>query len=248
MKPKLFESVRKLLPATRPGLRISTPNPFEDDILRPVPTSGQTMRRFEQAIKKTPYPFPPGRQPHRSTYKVLAERKLWESIVDPALFAALCVWQGSYIRDQRELRLRQRTEQVYSVKFHERMIELMVRHTRDIKALLSEAKVDERWAHESLSGALEQLRKDLQVIYPFYPWTDDFPPMSFGDLVRHVHAEFADVLDKRGARGPRMLAAHLTAVFCTPPSLLRVGKLKPTPEAVRKLVSRRSKLGKTDIR
>jgi hypothetical protein len=202
------------------------------------------MQRFEQAIKKTPYPFPPGRQPHRSTYEVLAERKLWESIVDPALFAALCVWQASYIRDQRELRLRQRTKQVYSVKFHERMIELMVRHARDIKALLSQAEVDEMWAHESLSGALDQLRKDLQVIYPFYPWVDDFSPMFFGDLVRHVHTEFAAVLDKRSARGARMLAAHLTAVFCTPPGLLRVCKLKPTPEAVRKLVSRRKQARK----
>jgi hypothetical protein len=246
VKPKSLDNLRKLAPYDRMALRIE-PNPFWDEIQRSIPTEAQIRERLVKAIKKIPYPFPPGRKPYRSTYDFLVIRTLVDLITAPDLINSLCTSQAMYDMHQCELRLRKRNSRGYTMEFHESLLELMMKHIKDIQDLVSKTGVDEKWAREALDGSFAQLHKDLRVRFPFYPWTDDaeFSPMSFSGFILRVHAIFSEHFKAHTNTRVRRLSAHLTAIFCTPSDLLREGKLEPNPEAIRKLVARRTNDAKT---
>lgn len=244
MKRKFLAELKELVASGLPDARLERPNPLWLKIRSSVPTLAQIQNRFEQALKTIPYPYPDSRQP-RSTYDVLVRRNLLEPVLSPGILEKLFTEQRADALLRGLVDLRKPPKQAYGLRFHEDMIKLMLWHMREIKAVLSKAGVPEEWAKEALAGALTQLAKDLRLLYPYYPDTG-FPPSSIGrqivgESIVDVHKIFAAVLKRRRARGARMLAAHLTAIFCTRPDRLRAGELKPTPEAVRKLLARRSK-------
>ncbi len=244
MKRNFLAELKELVASGLPDARLERPNPLWLRIRSSVPTLDQIKDRFEQALKTIPYPYPDSRQP-RSTYDVLFRRNLLKPILAPEVFRKLFIEQRADALLRGLVDLRKPPEQAYGLRFHEDMIKLMMRHVEEIKTVLSKAGVREEWAKESLTGALTQLGKDVRLLYPYYPDTG-FPPSSIGrqivgELIVDVHKIFAAVLNQHRARGARTLAAHLTAIFCTRPEQLRARELKPTPEAIKKLLARRSK-------
>lgn len=243
VKRKFLAELKQLVASGLPEIQSERPNPLWQKIRTAVPTLAQTQSRFEEALKTIPCPYD-SRQPQR-THDVLVKRNLLEPLLAPRVLRQLFIEQRAFALLQGLVDLRKAPKQAYGLPFHEEMAKLMMRHMRQIRATLSKAGVTEEWAMQALDGDLAQLRKDLHLLYPYYPDTG-FPPSSIGqqivgELIIDVHKIFAAVLSRHRARGAVVLAAHLTAIFCTRPEQLRAGELNPSPEAIRKLLGRRSK-------
>jgi hypothetical protein len=233
---KLLADVQKWIRIERLAFRVPQPDPLRNKVGRQVPTSERILQDFEDALKKIPYPW--DRSHLRNTYSVLADRRALNLILSNDVMAHLRKRKYDYALDETDLALRQNALSPYSRKFHERMIRIVLRQLRETESLVSKAGLDEIWTQDFVTSAVDQLRKDLFVLYPFYPYLDK-PGTSYREFVYQVHACFADCLKPSKARGTKSLALHLTAIFLTPPGLLKSGELNPTPDAVKKFLARK---------
>jgi hypothetical protein len=131
-----------------------------------------------------------------------------------------------------------------STQFHRSMIEAIDLHFTQVLVLLKKYKIDDDWIAEYLSAAKAQMDKDFRALRPLsFPVQPAPQAKAWNDMVWSVYDILTNEFSKAGTTwGHKELALQLTSIICSPSALFSPGS-SISPQAVRKIIERRDKLG-----
>jgi hypothetical protein len=235
---------------------------YRDEVLR-----ADWRSRLEKI--RYPYPDPSGRT--GSTFgSHLQKKNLTDEFLNGTVFQQVRVMLIVAEEGDEEEGLRRAGKSAFNVRttFHEKMAVTIFQHIERVQKLIAGDAARHSWLEGYLSGLEIQLVRELQQLYLDLPECrysfvrirrdgaeveiyETIKGWLIGRLKRRKRskrrtdgvANQSDDLAERKKleRGTQELALQLTALVCSPPACKETLKLSPSPEAIRKKISRQNR-------
>jgi hypothetical protein len=195
-------------------------------------------------LKEFPYPYPQTRKSKTTMFERLRSKRLLSVLISESVISEIKCALEIFEIEQSAMAFGDKKRRDGSTQFHRSMIEAMDLHFAQVLVLLKKYKIDDDWIAEYLSAAKAQMDKDFRALRPLsFPIQLAPQAKAWNDMVCSVYDILTTELSKAGTTwGHKELAFQLTSIICSPSALFSPGS-GISPQAVRKIIERRDKLG-----
>jgi hypothetical protein len=242
-----YESERQRRDKLRDVIAISSPSydPADDpigELLRAESDSSNGVKKaFLRRLKQIEYPFPKSarKKTVETTYEVVRKQKLLGALLSPTFISYIkLIWfLQSYYSKERHFHELRESKFGYPLVFHRKAMWQMARHLQSLESLAAKHHVPEDWFSEYRPAILKVLLREAVIFYPQLAFENYkearriLPVKSAGDLQMETFRAIKSIQPK-GRVISNNLAYHLTALICSPISVIDNHRLEPTPTGV----------------
>jgi hypothetical protein len=229
---EILDASSKLVPLIYPFHRLSGSRFATDE---------QFARELKERFKAIPYPYKlaraKGTQPP-STYQVLCKRGAVDALFQPSVINSLRLWVEDSLQwfHIRQLGFASTEAGKKFREFHTPFAADLVRHVNVIRNLRASYELAEEWMGPYVRTVEERLMYEVALLRMFTDERQESDAKATRQFVKLVELDISGALEKAHNRN-KALAYHLTSILCSPNCLI-TKTLSPTPEGVRKLVTR----------